>query len=363
MVRLFGREDRRRHELLSAYVDGEVTAEEAREVEEFLASSEDARRELAEFQATVDLVRGLPELETPRSFALDAAPEKRWTLWWPSVRATGLATSVAAMLLVALVAGDMLNVLEQARFGADEEAMQDSAFDDSAFIAAPAAAAAQEAMAGAAVDAPGSPEPEVAVMKSVTGQDESPQVQAAPAAAAPRMAKVESSEEPETAMQQDTTEEAEQEGEAESGEELEFAMQGVMSADEPQADEAESSEEPVAAMQQAATEATQPDAAESDEEPEFAMQGVMAADAPQADEAESSEEPVVAMQQAATEEGEIIKGDPVVDYYEIDDRDPGGITLPLVEFQVVVGIVVVVLVGATLVAVLRRRRSYLQHEE
>ena len=79
MVRLFGREDRRREQLLSAYVDGEVTAEEAREVEELLASSEDARRELAELQATVDLVRGLPELELPRSFALDAAPKKRWT--------------------------------------------------------------------------------------------------------------------------------------------------------------------------------------------------------------------------------------------------------------------------------------------
>ena len=89
MVRLFGREDRRRHELLSAYVDGEVTAEEAREVEDLLETSEDARRELAELQATVNLVRGLPELEPPRSFALDAAPKKRWTLWWPSVRATG----------------------------------------------------------------------------------------------------------------------------------------------------------------------------------------------------------------------------------------------------------------------------------
>ena len=100
MVRLFGREDQRRHELLSAYVDGEVTAEEAREVEELLETSEGARRELAELQATVDLVRGVPELEPPRSFALDAAPERRWTLWWPSVRATGLATSVAAMLLV-----------------------------------------------------------------------------------------------------------------------------------------------------------------------------------------------------------------------------------------------------------------------
>ena len=138
MVRLFGREDRRREQLLSAYVDGEVTAEEAREVEELLASSGDARRELAEIQATVDLVRGLPELELPRSFALDAAPKKRWTLWWPSVRMTGLATSVATMLLVGLVAGDMLDVLEQARFGGDDS---EYASDESAFAAAAAPAA------------------------------------------------------------------------------------------------------------------------------------------------------------------------------------------------------------------------------
>ena len=308
MARLFGREDRRRHELLSAYVDGEVTAEEAREVEELLASSEDARRELAELQATVDLVRGLPELELPRSFALDAAPKKRWTLWWPSVRTTGLATSVAAMLLVGLVAGDMLNVLEQAQFGGDDsEYVSDAPAFDAAVAPVPAA---QESEAVSAMDAPASPEPEAALMQSAAVQEESPQVPAAPAAAAPRMAKVESSEEAATAMQQVAAEEA------------------------PQADQAE-----------------------SDEEPQVAMQSVMSADEPQADEADSSDEPLAAMQQATTENGEIIKEDTVVDYYGIDDGDTEGITLPLVEFQVVTAIVVVVLVGATLVAVLRRRRS------
>ena len=362
MVRLFGQAEQRRHELLSAYVDGEVTAEEAREVEDLLASSEDARRELAELRATVDLVRGLPELEPPRSFALDAAPEKRWTLWWPSVRTTGLATSVAAMLLVGLVAGDMLDVLEQARFGADEEAIQDSAFDDSAFAAA---APAQEAMAGVAMDVPASPEPEVALMKSVASEDETAQIAAAPAAAAPRMAKVESSEEPVAAMQQASTEEAAQADQAESDEEPEVAMQSVMSADEPQANEAESSEEPVAAMQQASMEeAAQADQAESAEEPQVAMQSVMSADEPQANEAESSEEPVAAMQQASTEGGHPIEGyDPGDEFYGIDESDPDGITLPLVELQIATAIVVAVLVGATLVAVRRRRRSLFQREE
>ena len=304
MVRLFGREDRRREQLLSAYVDGEVTAEEAREVEELLASSGDARRELAELQGTVDLVRGLPELELPRSFALDAAPKKRWTLWWPSVRTTGLATSVATMLLVGLVAGDMLDVLEQARFGGDDSGY---ASDDSAF----AAAAAQESAAVSAMDAPASPEPEAAVMKSVAGQDESVPVPAAPAAAAPRMAKVESSDEPAAAMQQDTTEEA------------------------PQASAAETSEEPLVAMKQVAEE-----------------------EASQTFEAQSSEEPTVAKQQAIAQDAPVPAEESQADEV-FDDPEGDRITLPLAELQIGAALVAVALGGATLVAVRRRKRSVL----
>ena len=308
MVRLFGREDQRRHELLSAYVDGEVTAEEAREVEEILASSEDARRELAELQATVDLVRGLPELELPRSFALDAPPKKRWTLWWPSIRTTGLATSVATMLLVALVAGDMLNVLEQARFGGDDS---EYASDDSAFALAAAPEPTAESAELAAMDTPASPEPEGALMKSAAVQEESVPVPAAPAAAAPRMAKAESSEEPAVAMQQDTTEES------------------------AQAAAAQSSDEPVAAMQQAIEE-----------------------EAPQAGEAESSEEPPVAKQQAVTQDAPVPAQEVQVDEV-FEDPESGRITLLLVELQIVAALMAVVLGGATLVAIRRRKRSIL----
>ena len=298
MVRLFGREDRRREQLLSAYVDGEVTAEEAREVEELLASSEDARRELAELQATVDLVRGLPELELPRSFALDAAPKKRWTLWWPTVRTTGLATSVATMLLVGLVAGDMLDVLEQARLGGDDS---EYASDDSAFASAAAQAAAPESAAAAAMDAPASPEPEASVMKSVASQDESVPVPAAPAAAAPRMAAAKASEDAVT----------------------------------PPMAEAESSEEPVAAMQQDTTE-----------------------EAPQASEVESSEEPPVTKQQALMQDAPVPAEEVQVDEV-FDDPEEDRITLPLVELQVVAALVAVALGGAMLVAVRRRRSSVL----
>ena len=303
MVRLFGRAEQRRHELLSAYVDGEVTAEEAREVEELLASSEDARRELAELQATLDLVRGLPDLGLPRSFALDAAPKKRWTLWWPSVRMTGLATSVATMLLVVLVAGDMLDLLGQAQTMYDEEYASDSTF---VTHAAPASAAESAAMA--AMDAPASPEPEAVVMKSLTTQEESADAPAAPAAA-PRMAAAKVGEEPVAAMQQDTSEDA------------------------PQAAAAQSSEEPPVAMQQDTTE-----------------------EAPQADAAQSSEEPLVAMKQSSTQDAPVTV-DEIQAVEVFDDPEEDGITLPLVELQVVAALTAVVLGGATIVAIRRRRRS------
>ena len=339
MVRLFGRAEQRRHELLSAYVDGEVTAEEAREVEEFLETSEDAGRELSELQATVDLVRGLPELDLPRSFALDAAPKKRWTMWWPSVRTTGLATSVAAMLLVALVAGDMLNVLEQARFGGDDS---EYASDDSGFPLAAAPSVAQESAGVASMDAPAPPEPEAAVMKSLATQDESVQAPAAPAAAAPGMARIESSEEPApaAAMQQDTAEEA------------------------PEAMAAETTEEPVAAMRQAvAEEAPQAATVESSEEPVVAMRQAEAEEALQADAAESSDEQLAAVQQKMEEESleavsrqlaQEVQADEVFDEPETDS-----VTLPLAELQIVAAILAIVLSGATLVAVRRRRRSVL----
>ena len=83
------------------------------------------------------------------------------------------------------------------------------------------------------MDAPASPEPEASVMKSVAGQDESVPVPAAPAAAAPRMAKVESSDEPAAAMQQDTTEEAPQADAAQSSEEPPVAKQQALMQDAP----------------------------------------------------------------------------------------------------------------------------------
>ena len=99
--------------LLSAHIDGEVSASETSRVEEHLARCQECRDELASLRSTVDLLRRLPELAVPRSFALSEAPQRRPT---PTIVWTArLATSVAAVLLVALLLGDIVGLVGQQR--------------------------------------------------------------------------------------------------------------------------------------------------------------------------------------------------------------------------------------------------------
>ena len=324
MARLFRRGSRRREELLSAYVDGELTAAEEREVEELLASSEDARRELAGLQATVDLVGQLPELGLPRSFALDAAPKKRWTMWWPSVRATGL------------VAGDMLNVLEQAQFGADdaEYATNESAFtaaaapslESAAAMDAPATPEPPMAQAARAVmDAPGAPESESATTESNERQSES-SADAPVAAAAQALPAA-----PAVAVAKSADEETDTEAPAPAA--------ARMMADE-------SSEEPETAEQQA----MQDPGPQTTTTGAAAMQENVAADVSEEAAPELREGPQAGMAPSPEEEAPVAMDD-------FADSDGERLELPLAELQVLTAITIVLLTGATLVAVLRRRRS------
>ena len=134
--------------LLSAYVDGEVSAADARRVEEHVAACSTCRDELDSLTATVELVRGLPELELPRSFELTRLPEEEprvsFGVWAPR-----LATSVAGLLLVVLLAGDFTGTLIQS--GGSDEAETGVQFDaPSAPAAMDAAAPAPEAAQAAA---------------------------------------------------------------------------------------------------------------------------------------------------------------------------------------------------------------------
>ena len=172
--------------LLSSYINGEASARQAKRLEQHLAGCEECRLELEALRATVGLIRELPELQVPRSFSLVSPPVAARVplrLAW----ATGIATSLAALLVVALLAGDTLGILNQTtQIGQTPAAVS--------LAAAPAAAApAPEAPAPAAAQAAPAPEAAVAAlpaprMAAAAVPPPEPEAEAAPvamAAAAP----------------------------------------------------------------------------------------------------------------------------------------------------------------------------------
>lgn len=100
----------RRQELLSAYVDGQLSPRvQARLIDELERDAE-LRAELDELRQAVQMVRGLARLPVPRSFTLDAATCGRTRLrvhLYPVLRAT---TAVATLLCVFLLVGELFVV-------------------------------------------------------------------------------------------------------------------------------------------------------------------------------------------------------------------------------------------------------------
>ena len=79
------------------------------------------------------------------------------------------------------------------------------------------------------------------------------------------------------------------------------------------------------------------------------MQGIVAADVSEEDAPEPREGPQAGMTPSAAEEAPVA----IDDFAETESE---GLELPLAELQIVTAVTIVVLTGATLVAVLRRRR-------
>jgi hypothetical protein len=97
-------------ESLSAYLDGELSTQEKASVEEHLEKCRACRDSLSTLRQTVALLRELPAVSAPRSFALRPAVVE------PKVRGTapswgyGLlkgATALAALLLILLIGGEV----------------------------------------------------------------------------------------------------------------------------------------------------------------------------------------------------------------------------------------------------------------
>lgn len=107
MFKSFKRSEHERvEELLSAYIDGELSIEEATLVEKHLRECSACTQDLETLRQTVNLVRQLPAVSPPRSFTISrlVVPERPWA--WGYVYLKG-ATALAALLLIVLLAGDL----------------------------------------------------------------------------------------------------------------------------------------------------------------------------------------------------------------------------------------------------------------
>ena len=94
--------------MLSAYLDGELTARQRAKLENELNRNSALKAELDDLRRTVQMVRSLPTLAVPRSFTLDPAVygrvKPRRLYLYPIMRA---ATVAAMLVFVFLFAGDL----------------------------------------------------------------------------------------------------------------------------------------------------------------------------------------------------------------------------------------------------------------
>jgi anti-sigma factor RsiW len=108
--------------LLSPYIDGQIGSSERDRVESHLEECQVCSRELDSLRATVNLLHRVAVVSPPRSFALAEVEAKRRpaTLTreapqWRRVPALGalrVATAVATLLLVFVLAGDATHLFE-----------------------------------------------------------------------------------------------------------------------------------------------------------------------------------------------------------------------------------------------------------
>jgi len=163
----------RAEELISAYMDKRVSAEEQDFFERHIASCAECRAQLEATRSMVTALRVMPAVKAPRSFVLPREmakqPRRSFLSWYPALR---LATVIAAMAFVVLFAGDVLI----SRSGGA-----------SAPQYIPAAAPAPAAMQAPEAAPPAAPTQEPAAAATAGEAAAAPARSAAPAGAAPQL--------------------------------------------------------------------------------------------------------------------------------------------------------------------------------
>ncbi len=112
-------------ELLSAFLDGELSPAEAEKLEARLATDKQLSGTFEALRATSEVVGSLPEVRPPRSFALTqelVRPRRAYPILQlgTAMAALGFVLVVGADLLLSSAAGSRTEVPEQAFFAADQ---------------------------------------------------------------------------------------------------------------------------------------------------------------------------------------------------------------------------------------------------
>jgi anti-sigma factor RsiW len=166
-------------ELLSAYIDGEVTGDERALVEMHLATCVACARDMATLRQTVTMLRQLPSVAAPRPFTLResdvASIRPPRPAWWRLPWAQGLVAATAVLLCVAAVGGVWL--LGRTGMVGAPTASQPVALQ----APAPTEATAQKAVVEKTV--------QVEAEKAVEGEEEAQQAVEAPAPATEEVAR------------------------------------------------------------------------------------------------------------------------------------------------------------------------------
>jgi len=178
------------YELLSSYLDDALDNADRDALEARLSREPALRQELEALRLTVALVRGLPPLKAPRSFALDARMVRPPVVRWIGLPATSAVSAAAAAAATLLLAFGLVSLL--GRHVAPAAAPQLAAMPTAAGVATlptrsegqvtilEEAAAPAEALAGAAL----TPTAEPMLLFSAPGSGTSAEMTPPPAPAA-----------------------------------------------------------------------------------------------------------------------------------------------------------------------------------
>jgi hypothetical protein len=146
---LFGRKSKdgeRAEALFSPYLDGQVSAEERRFLERYLAAHAEARAQFEMLKRAVQLTKALPPVRAPRSFVLPRSMARKPSATLRMYAIMRFATAAAMVLFAFAIVGDLATSSQLSAPAAPNVALLAEATEEAAATEAPLPDALRSAM-------------------------------------------------------------------------------------------------------------------------------------------------------------------------------------------------------------------------